>query len=190
MPRYLSVLMLLMLAPTVTKAQDARALPREGFGISFGFGAGSAGAACDFCSSDRTTGLSGYLRLGGHPNPQTFVGFESNGWVNSENGIDESLGFYSGVIQFYPNVHQGFYLKGGLGLSLYTATDGVDEVTGTALGFAAGIGYDIRVGRNFSLTPYVNFLTSTKGELKVNDVGSDLNVSANLIQFGLGFTWH
>lgn len=180
----------LIFSASLAQAQDSRTQTREGFGISFGFGAGSAGAACDACTSDRTTGLSGYLRLGGHVNAQTLVAFESNGWVNSEDGIDETLGFYSGVVQFYPNADQGFYVKGGIGLSLYTATDGVDDLSGTAFGFTAGMGYDIRVGRSFSLTPYVNVLTSTKGELKFNDTGTDLKISANLIQLGLGFTWH
>jgi hypothetical protein len=122
--------------------------------------------------------------------PNLFVGFESSGWVNSEEGIDETLGFYSAVAQWYPNAEQGFYLKGGLGLSLYEATDGIDDITGNALGLSVGTGYDVRVGKNFSLTPYVNFLMSTKGELNFNDESTGLNISANLIQFGLGFTWH
>lgn len=191
MHRLLFALVLAGSLSTTALAQST-SLPqnREGFGISFGLGGGSAGAECDFCTSDRTTALSGYLRLGGHVNRQLFVGFESNGWTDSELDIDTTLGFYNAVVQFYPNPDQGLYLKGGLGLAMYQETDGIDEVTSSALGFSAGIGYDFRVGRNFSLTPYANFLMSTKGELALNDESTGLNVSANLLQVGLGFTWH
>ncbi len=186
----LAAVMALSLSSAALAQGAPRPQTREGFGISFGIGGGSAGSDCDFCSSDRTTALSGYLRLGGHVKQNVFVGFESNGWINSEDGIDEGLGFYSAVVQWYPNVEQGFYLKGGLGLALYNATDGVDEISGNGLGLNLGVGYDFRVGRNFSLTPYANFLMSTKSELNFNDESTGLNISANLIQFGLGFTWH
>lgn len=188
------ILLATVLTLSFSTAAFAQAAPRpqtrEGFGISFGLGSGSAGSECDFCTSDRTTALSGYLRLGGHVSPSVLVAFESNGWSNSESGYDQSLGFYSAVVQWYPNVEQGFYLKGGLGLALYTETDGVDEVSASALGLSLGTGYDIRVGKNFSLTPFANFLVSSKGELDFNDEATGLKVSANLIQFGLGFTWH
>ncbi len=191
MHRFLFATVLSVSLSTAALAQ-ATPLPqtREGFGMSFGLGGGSAGSECDFCDSERTTALSGYLRLGGHVNRKVFVGFESNGWTNSEAGVDQTLGFYGGVVQFYPNPEQGFYLKGGLGLALYSETDGIDEINSSALGLSAGLGYDFRVGKNFSLTPYANFLMSTKGELTFNDESTGLNVSANLIQFGLGFTWH
>ncbi len=187
---------LLLLAASVTigatpaLAQMAEPQARQGFGISFGLGTGSAGVDCSGCSSDRTSGLSGYLRLGGHLRPDLFLGAESNGWVHSESGVDETVGFYSAVVQWYPNVATGFYVKGGLGLATYLATDGVDDITGSAIGLTAGLGYDFRVGRNLSLTPYLNYLRSGKGELEVNDISSGFNVSSNILQVGLGLTWH
>ena len=191
MYRVVLVAVLSLILSSTSSAQGAtRPQTREGFGISFGFGSGSAGSECDFCTSERTSALSGYLRLGGHVNPSLFIGFESNGWNNSESGYDQSLGFYSAVAQWYPNVDQGFYLKGGLGLASYTETDGVDEVSASGLGLSLGTGYDFRVGKNFSLTPFANFHVSSKGELDFNDEATGLKVSANLIQFGLGFTWH
>lgn len=191
MVRSLFIAALTICGATSLAAQSASNVPeRQGFGISFGIGGGSAGAECDFCTSDRTTGLSGYLRLGGHLSQQVFLGFESNGWTNDEDGVTETLGFYSAVVQWYPSVGNNFYLKGGLGLSAYAATDGVDDITGTAPGMTLGMGYDIKVGQRFSLTPFVNAMFSTKGELKYNDESTGLNVSANLVQLGLGLTSH
>jgi hypothetical protein len=184
----LPALLIALCVSSVAEAQNAPT--RQGFGISFGLGTGSAGASCDFCSSERENGLSGYLRLGGHLNPSLLLGAESNGWVHSEDGLDETLGFFTGVAQWYPNVSTGLYLKGGLGLARYTATDGTDEMTGNALAMNLGLGYDFRMGSSFSLTPYANYLLSTKGELKVNDISSNVNMSTNVFQIGLGVTWH
>ena len=64
------------------------------------------------------------------------------------------------------------------------------SATGSAIGLTAGLGYDFRVGRNLSLTPYLNYLRSGKGELEVNDISSGFNVSSNILQVGLGLTWH
>lgn len=181
---------ILALIPAPASAQLATAEPRQGFGISFGLGTGSAGVDCSGCSTDRTSGLSGYLRLGGHLRPDLFLGAESSGWVKSQDGFDETVGFYSAVAQWYPNVDRGFYVKGGVGLASYLATDGVDEITGSAVGITAGLGYDFRIGKKLSLTPYANYVRSGKGEVKVNDVSSGFNVSTNILQVGLGLTWH
>ena len=181
--------LLLLLAPFVASAQEAPRT-REGFGISFGIGGGSGAADCGPCSGDRETGASGYLRLGGYIKPNMLLAFESNGYVKQKDGIDATGGFYSMVLQWYPNVATGFYVKGGLGLMGYGETDGVDELTSSALGISAGAGYDFRVSKNFSLTPYGNILFSGKGDAKFNGTSTGIDASFNLIQVGLGFTWH
>lgn len=179
---------LLVLVPSALVAQLPQT--REGFGISFGFGGGSGAAECDLCSSDRETGFSGYLRLGGYVRPHVLIAFESNGYVKTLDGYDISGGFYSAVVQWYPNPLTGLYLKGGAGLMAYLETDGVDEVTVSALGLGVGIGYDARVGKNFSLTPYANLLFSGKADAKFNSGSTGVDASFNLLQIGLGFTWH
>jgi len=183
-----AIVALVFTVPELAAAQNAQA--REGFGISFGVGRGSAGVECNSCSTDRLNGASGYLRLGGHVRPNLFVGFESNGWLHSDQGVDETVGYYSGVAQWYPNAATGFYVKGGVGITSYLADDGTDQATSGATALTLGIGYDFRVGRNFSLTPYANYLASAKGELLFNDVSTGFNWSINILQLGLGFTWH
>jgi hypothetical protein len=58
------------------------------------------------------------------------------------------------------------------------------------VGAQFGVGYDIRMSRGFSLSPYVNFLGMGGGEPKVNGAGLGGSLSANVVQFGLGFSWH
>jgi hypothetical protein len=187
-PAFRLLALTLVWLPVAAQAEHPQV--REGFAISVGLGSGSAGASCDGCSSDREEALSGNLRLGGYLRPNLFLGGETHGWTNSENGLDEVIGFYTATVQWYPNETKGTYFKGGLGLAAYAATDGIDDLTGYGLGLALGVGHDFRVGRNFSLTPYANYLISTKEELELNGFSTGLDSSTNIFQIGLALSWH
>jgi hypothetical protein len=183
-----TLLALLVTVPAAAMAQEQQA--RQGFGISFGLGGGSAAVDCSGCDSERETGFSGYLRLGGYVRPDMFVAFESNGYVTSSEGIDTTGGFYSVALQWYPNAEKGFYVKGNLGVAGVVEEYGSDELTVAAGGLGLGLGYDLRMGRNFSLTPYLNLVFTGNGDVKFNGDSTGVNAKFNLIQLGLGFTWH
>ena len=196
-----AVLLTLMLAAGTLTAQapTAPTAPSEeprnahkGFWISVGLGTGSAGVDCSSCSNDRTNGFSGGLRLGGTLSQQWLLGFESNGWFHSESGVDETLAFGNVVAAWYPSRTGAFYLKFGLGGMSYKATDGVDDLTATAPAATLGIGYDFRVGRNFSVTPYLNSLATSAASFKVNGTSAPTNedITISLVQFGVAASWH
>ncbi len=70
---------------------------------------------------------------------------------------------------------------------------GVPEARdGTGWGFTAGVGYDIRVGRNVSLTPVANFVYGGVGDLNVSGGGAPFATGwkQNVVDFGLGVTFH
>lgn len=146
--------------------------------------------SCDGCSSDRETSFSGYLRMGGYVSPSLFVGGESNGWVKSDFGVDEQIGVLSAVLQWYPQPASGLYLKGGAGFAHAAADDGFDEVSTTGMAVNLGLGYDWRLGRSFSLTPYANYLRSLGAEAQVNGIGTDYKLNVDVLQIGLGLSWH
>lgn len=183
-------LVLLVTGASISEAQDSRPQVRQGFGIGFGLGFGSAGINCDGCSTDRETGASGYLRIGGYVNPSLFIGGETNGWTKEEDGVDMQAGFLSAVAQWYPQPASGFYLKGGLGVSNGTLSDDFDEISATGMGLSLGTGFDWRLGTNFSLTPYVNYLRSFGAEAELNGSSTGVDLDTDVLQFGLGFTWH
>ena len=183
-----------LVASTVA-AQQSNSQLRQGFTASFGFGAGSGGVSCTNCTTDRKTGVSGYLRLGGAVRPGLIVAGETSGFVKSIDGGQVNFGFYSAALQWYPLPASGFYVKSNAGFasSHFVVDDigfGTRELRSS--GFAAGVGagYDLRVGRMFSLTPYVNLMTSVRSEARFlgQSLGEKLN--PNLLQFGVGFTWH
>jgi hypothetical protein len=161
---------------------------REGFTISFGFGGGSAGFSCDACTSDRESGGAGYLRIGGAIRPNLILAGQSSGWVHEENNANLVIATTTFSAQFYPVTASGFYLLGGLGVGTVgtSTTFGSTTTTtsGTGLGIELGTGYDWRVGKNFSLTPFISYFAT--GGVKIDEEKTD----GNAITFGLGFTWH
>ncbi|MHC4769514.1 MAG: hypothetical protein ACYTEI_12490 [Planctomycetota bacterium] len=190
MTRTLLVVLCCTVTLGVTTLEAQNPQTREGFWIGLGLGAGSVGADCDLCNDDREIGLSGNLRLGGALSQKVLLGAGTNGWIKSESGINQSVGALSALVVFYPSATGGFFLQGGLGVLRYEADDGVDEVTSTGFGALLGLGYDFRVGGNFSLSPFLNFLASSGGSLKFDGMDLDIDFNANLVQFGLGVTWH
>lgn len=187
MNRTIAILILALALSLPTAAEAQHPQTRQGFGISFGLGAGTAGF-CDGCDEVGGTEFSGYLRLGGYLTPTVFLAGESNGWVSGSDTFDAStLGAIMAVVQWYPMADHGLYLKGGLG---YSYADLASELHTSGLAGSLGAGYDIRLARNFALTPYINYLQQFGGTLTYTggiDTGVDAKV--HLFQFGLGFTW-
>ena len=170
----------LLAVPQGAEAQ-AEAAARDGFFIGFGLGGGSFG--CSECSN-RESGFAGHLKLGGTVSPQLLLGAESSVWTKEmEGGVRFTHANLSALAQFYPSVAAGFFLRGGIGISTLevSASDGGVSVSAsdTGLGLSAGLGYDIRVGQNFSISPYGTF-----------DWGNFDGGSANNFQLGIGVTWH
>lgn len=150
---------------------------RQGFWISFGFGAGSLG--CDDCDDDdRVNGVNFFARAGGTLSQRLLIGGEVNGWTKSEDNATLTLTNVGPVLLFYPSARGGLFLKGGLGLSSIEFEVGSFSVEDEGVGLTLGLGYDARVGRNFALTPYFDILASSFD-----------GASFNQVAFGLGFTW-
>jgi hypothetical protein len=180
--------MLFVASPAL--AQSAR----EGFTISFGLGAGSAAASYEGNSTDRIKGPSGYLRIGGTVTPKLVIAGEAQGLTHKDGTLTSHFGSLMAVAQWYPQAAGGFYLSGGLGLGVISEndTDPLFDYELVSVGGAAqlGLGYDVRMTRNFSLTPYINFLGIGGGKPSLNGQSQSGTMSANSVQLGLGFSWH
>jgi hypothetical protein len=152
-------------------ASAQQAQKHEGFWIGGGLGYGSLG--CDGC--DRTGAPSGYLKLGGTLRQNILLGVETNGWTKSEAGNRLTMGNVSGAVYWYPMATNGMFVKAGAGYSV------LDSGFGSTSGFGllGGVGYDVPVGRNLSITPVANWFR-----------GSFDGGSANVLQIGLGVTSH
>jgi hypothetical protein len=196
------VLIATLLASTsVLQAQaTGRSNTRQGFWIGAGVGDGSARIDCnDFCGSGRVSGVSGYIRLGGTLSPHFLVGAETNGWVNSAGFGTDAIWVASAVVLWYPSRTGASYLKVGLGGMRYgTSNGGVADITtvsAEAPSATLGAGYEVRVGPRVSLVPWINVLASSRVRLDyhlgfIMPPPSPPDVRINVVQAGLGLTWH
>jgi len=150
---------------------------RRGFWFSGGLGYGSLG--CEDCGS-REGGLSGGIQLGGTLSQKVLLGGATSGWAKEEGGVTLTVGTLVAMVRFYPSSTGGFFLLGGLGVgSIYAKVDGFGEDTETGAGALLGLGWDLRVGDNVSLTPFWNgFAVRTSYD------------DANVGQLGLSVTVH
>lgn len=148
--------------------------------IGVGLGGGSFG--CGECGQ-REAGLTGHLKLGGSVSQQLLLGVESSAWTKDEGGARLTHANVSAMAQFYPAATSGFFVRGGVGFStLEIGADvggGTISATETGLGLSAVLGYDIRTGRSFSVSPYGTF-----------GWGDFEGGSANTFHLGVGVTWH
>ena len=161
----------------VATAQAQKAPLRQGFWISGGLGMGSLG--CKNCNTSRENGVSGDVSLGGTLSPRWLLGVGTAGWSKSVQGGRLSVATLDARVRFYPSTSGGFFLTGGIGGAQVRQSVGNLSVTESGAGALFGIGYDYRVARNASVTPYWNGFG-----MKNN------RTDANVGQIGLAVTLH
>lgn len=165
---------LLLLGASAASAQHPQT--RKGFWIGFGFGYGSY--SCSGCGS--TGSISGYLKMGGVLSKHLLLGGETNGWSKSEGGATLTTGNASLAAYYYPQPAGGFFLRGGVGFSEARVSQGGLSGSNSGPGATAGLGYDLRVGGNTSITPVANFVW---GHV-------DSGFSQHILQLAVGVTFH
>jgi hypothetical protein len=169
-----------LLAVALATTASAQAQTRNGFWFGGGLGYGAMGLSCDGCADlGREGSISGFASAGGTLRQNILLGVELNGWTKSEGASSITMGNISGAAYWYPMPTQGLFLKAGAGYSNLRADDGVTSASDGGLGILAGVGYDIRAGRNLSITPTANWFR-----------GSFDGLSSNVLQFGLGVYAH
>jgi hypothetical protein len=159
-----------------TAAQAQKAPLRQGFWFSGGLGMGSLGSDG---GTSRETGITGDVSLGGTLSQRWLVGVGSSAWSKSENGGRLTVGTLDARVRFYPSATGGFFLTGGIGAGSVRVSAGGISATDNGVGAIFGLGYDHRVARNASVTPYWNSFA----------MKSDNN-NANVGQIGLAITLH
>jgi hypothetical protein len=165
------------LAVSAASAQAQHKQVRDGFWFSGGLGYGSLG--CDGCGS-REGGLSGDISVGGTISPRFLLGVGAAGWSKSEQGATLTVSTLDARVRFYPSRTGGFFVTGGLGLgTVRGSVSGFGSATETGVGTILGLGWDIRLARNTSITPYWNGFAMKNS-----------NTDANVGQAGLAITLH
>jgi hypothetical protein len=181
---------------------SAQAIPvQQHHGLWGGFGLGTGVNLTGLNDGGSLWGFTGYGRLGGTLSQRVLLGGESAFWIGSRDGVDFSRGNLSAVVLFYPQARGGLFLKGGIGLSYTmtaisqsTAVGGVYFQTSVSqskggFGATAGVGYDVRLGRNLYLVPEVGYYLQAVGSETSVNFGTTPGTN-NIITFTLGLVWH
>jgi outer membrane protein with beta-barrel domain len=165
------------LAVSAASAHAQHKQVRDGFWFSGGLGYGSLG--CDNCGS-REGGVSGDISVGGTISPRFLLGVGAAGWSKSDQGARLTVSTLDARVRFYPSRTSGLFLTGGIGLGTVRGDFGGGfSATETGVGTILGLGWDIRVARNTSITPYWNGFAMKNS-----------NTDANVGQAGLAITLH
>jgi hypothetical protein len=182
MARWFVVLGIALALDAVSPGRAAAQNPqtRQGFFASVGLGFGSFG--CGDCDEREGSGAA-VIYLGGTLNPQLLLGGEVSGWTKEEDGGRRTHSNLSASVQFYPSATSGFFVRSGIGGSSveieFTSGNSTLTISDEGFGATAGLGYDIRVGSNFSVTPYATFA-----------YGSVAETTATTFQGGVAATFH
>jgi hypothetical protein len=175
------------------RAEPAPMNDRAGYSVSLGLGGASNGVSCADCATDRQNSASGFLRVGKGITPSVMAGLELNGWNKTENGVDGRGAMLSAIAQWYPSMTNGFFTKVGAGMGRLTVEDKAPPATklqSTGFAYQLGLGYDMSIARRWSITPYVNYLSTAGAKAQLNGVDMNEKMDGNYVQYGLGLSWH
>ena len=180
----------LMLGLVVSVAQAQETPKHRGFWIGVGLGGGWN--LSNTINGDTRGGGAFVLRMGGSPSERWLIGGEILAFGTSEGDVDFGRGNVTLTVMHYLNVPRGVFLKagvGGAGFTTFTSStvgNTTTTVTTNDSGFGtnAGIGWDVRLARNFYLTPALDFAYQ---RVSVDDIGT---VNNTMVLFTVAATWH
>src|SRR6266705_253721 len=178
-------------APRVAPAQ--RAAPRsraESFWLRAGIGPTWLRVSCSICRSDRGTGVSAYVAIGGSAGRRALVGAEATGRFKRDGSVRETNWSFSAVSFFYPNPRRReLFWKVGAGVQLYRLEDGTDVLTASPFGVQVGIGWELPLSRTLRWVPSATLhVASWGGPLKFNGAASVGDLALTMVQLGVGVT--
>ncbi|HEU4699431.1 MAG TPA: outer membrane beta-barrel protein [Gemmatimonadales bacterium] len=188
----LAALAALAVTAAPVAAQSAWRTP--GAWLGAGIGAGAGAFTCDACLTSRETGPTLGLAAGVTLTPRFAVAARLDGWVRPHDGVRDHIGAIGAAAYLFPFARQGLFVSGGLGLSrarVLTHHEGTtDRTSATGLALLAGLGYDLGVTRQVSLTPALEFHTALPSALRLNGRASGVNVRPSWLEARLGLAWH
>jgi hypothetical protein len=194
--RSLLLLLFALVTPAWLAAQapEPGPQPRTGFWISVALSGGPKWLSCDLCTDDFGNGFGGSVALGGTLNQQWLIGADVVGFfpfAGMDEGYDNhSDGFGAALFtaRHYPRLESGLFLMGGLGLGEIDVKQDLLEAKGYV--GKVGIGYDLRAGRNFSITPSVSLVQSFGTETERAGDVMEGSTNFGMLQLGVAATWH
>jgi hypothetical protein len=170
---------------------------RAGFWWGFGLGAGQADVKCEGCTDvDPETFPMLHVSLGGTLSQSLtlgvqFGGGQKSGAFGEASSTDVAVGDANVSVYWYPMSAGNLWIQGGLTGVFFEAKNGAAKVSAVGGGLTAGVGYDLRMGRNMSITPSLRGAWGGKGKLKDQDENTLVDSwQTNFVEAGVALLWH
>jgi hypothetical protein len=174
----------------------AQTRPRhEGWNIALGVGQGMLSATCSTCALvERERASLMVVRVGLTLTDRAIVGIDGDVYQRQYmNGRSETVTTDYQVVTldglFYSNQRSDIFLKVGFGFSHLRSKQnpgpGYRSMSATGPVFRFGAGFDMRFGRTWAVSPFVDQVVGLKGSSSVEDVTS----KTSSVLFGLAVTW-
>ena len=169
-------------------AAPARAQEPSGFWASAGLGTGMHQLSCDVCLGEYNGGWAARVALGGTLSDHLRLGGEVQGWTDGSEGIRSTFLAVAPTLYWYPSpARTRYFVMGGVGLARFRASDSTDALSASSLGVMLGVGYEVRIGRAYALTPFAGFSNSFFANLR-DDQTLLADVRLTLLHLGLSVT--
>jgi hypothetical protein len=185
----MSLALVFLLLPSADAGAQA-AHPRRGFWLVTGGGIGHTFSDCDQCDvENEETGSYLSLALGGIVSRKVLIGVELNAWYRASETSDRLLLGGFTVAQWYPWMRHGLHLRSGVGWSYSRSDYQTGEVGKLGLGLRLGAGWDVRVSRMVSISPFLGIHIAALGDKDIPG-GTLQNLLSASRQVGVGVTIH
>lgn len=172
----------------VVLAAPARAQEPSGFWASAGVGTGMHQLSCDVCRGDRNGGWAARLALGGTLSAHLRLGGEVQGWTDGSDGIRSTFVAVAPTLYWYSSpARTRYFVMAGVGMTRFRASDSTDALSASSVGVMVGLGYEVRIGRAYALTPFAGFSNSFFANLR-DDQTLLADVRLTLFHVGLSVT--
>jgi len=135
-------------------------------------GLGAAGGESGF------GGFSGNLGLGWTVNPKVSLAIGSTFVRAPADRTNVTFGTLDLRTQYYPESYAGLFVTGGLGLGFFRMDDS-GSGPNVGAGVVIGLGYDIGLFQNFSVTPWINWFHFHTSDPRGSALGIGLALSVH-----------
>ncbi len=189
--RALLIIALSLLAVALVPSSIAGQAPEtDGVWYGVGVGYGMTMLNCGICTDQIRTGPSAQLKAGGKVSQSVLLGVETTGWMKRLEEVNQFVFSIHATGYLYAGGTPGLFLKGGVGPTWFNANevDGDGDLGSMGWSIQFGIGYEARLNRTMTLSPYVNVVGSGFGELSIDDEVASDQFGVAQAQIGLSFT--
>lgn len=149
-------------------------------------GRGDLQVNCDICRRNDQSSWTADVSLGGWMGKRMTIGGELGAWRLGGDEATQRVMLIGAASQFYPMQKARAFVKLGVGMMGYRATDGEESLSARSLAVQAGFGWDITVRGRYVVTPQAGLVQGFNGGLYLDDARVTGASQVKLLRFGLG----